>query len=75
MSKITAPYLDTVENHTQDPTHNLLLGTGKYVLGLWNSLGSKPNFEEIVNMVRVPQGVGRIPYKISSKVSGFTTDQ
>ena len=74
------PYFDIVEYHVVDPMHNLLLGTGKYLMTLWKekTIINRCQFEYIqeeVNNMKVPEGVGRIPYKISSNFSGFTADQ
>ena len=74
------PYFDVVEFHVVDPMHNLLLGTGKYLMTLWKESGviNKSQFEYIqeeVNKMKVPEGVGRIPYKIASNFSSFTADQ
>ena len=33
------PYFDIVEYHVVDPMHNLLLGTGKYLMTLWKEKG------------------------------------
>ena len=77
---LSLPYFDIVEHHVVDPMHNLLLGTGKYLMTLWKEKGiiNKGQFEYIqeeVNNMKVPEGVGRIPYKITSSFSGFTADQ
>ena len=74
------PYFDIVECHVIDPMHNLLLGTGKYLMTLWKDKGilTKTQFECIqqeVDATIVPACVGRIPHKISSNFSGFTADQ
>ena len=64
------PYFDIVEYHVIDPMHNLLLGTGKYLMTLWKEqqILSKSEFEDIqafVNSIKVPPNVGRIPIPIS----------
>ena len=74
------PYLDIIQHHVIDPMQNLLLGTGKYMLTLWKTQGllSKADFESIQDMVdsvKVPCGVGRIPHKLGSNAAGFTVDQ
>lgn len=33
------PYFDIVEYHVIDPMHNLLLGTGKYLMTMWKDSG------------------------------------
>ena len=60
--------------------HNILLGTAKYLLTMWKDDGilTRSHFECIqqeVDVIRVPPGISRIPYKISSNFSGFTADQ
>ena len=77
------PYFDIVEQHVIDPIHNLLLGTGKYLMKLWKERGilTKENFETtsqsyaVINYMQVPANIGRIPHKISTNFSGFTADQ
>ena len=74
------PYFDIVEYHVIDPMHNLLLGTGKYLMTMWKDSGilTKAQFECIqqeIDGMKVPANVGRIPYKIASNFSGFTADQ
>ena len=74
------PYFDIIEYHVIDPMHNMLLGTGKYLMTMWkdNGILTKAHFEYIqdeVNSMNVPANVGRIPYKISSNFGGFTADQ
>ena len=71
------PYFDIVEYHVIDPMHNLLLGTGKYLMTMWKDSGilTKAQFEYIqqgIDGMKVPANVGRIPYKIASNFSGFT---
>lgn len=74
------PYFDIIEFHVIDPMHNLLLGTGKYVMNLWkeSNILSRADLEDIqdeVNSIKVPSNIGRITFKIGSNVSGFTADQ
>ena len=50
------PYFDIVEQHVIDPMHNLLLGTGKYLMSLWKErriLGREQleNIQEQVNNI------------------------
>ena len=66
--------------HVIDPMHGLFLGTAKKMLEIWQSLEilKKSHFQciqEIVDAMKVPSDVGRIPRKISSGFSGFTADQ
>ena len=56
--------------------HNLYLGTAKNILKVWQEKGIlRPihyaAIQEKIDMLNVPYGVGRIPYK----VSGITADQ
>ena len=73
-------YFDIVEFHAVDPIHNLLLGTGKYLMSLWKdqTILNKDHFERIQEEViemKVPATVGRMSHKITSNFSGFTADQ
>ena len=74
------PYFDIVHYHVIDPMHNLLLGTAKNMMTVWKeqSLLSKQdynNMQEIVDAIRIPAHLGRIPYKIQSNMSSLTADQ
>ena len=74
------PYFDIVHYHVVDPMHNLLLGTAKNMMTVWKeqSLLSKQdynNMQEIVDAIRIPAHLGRIPYKIQSNMSSLTADQ
>lgn len=58
----------------------MLLGTPKHIVGIWKNceLISDDDFDTIqdsVNSFVTPSDVGRIPYKIATKFSGFTADQ
>jgi len=75
------PYYDCNRFAIIDPMHNLLLGTPKRILHrewLQNGLISKKSLEEIQEVVcncTVPNGLGRIPLKISSNFSNLTADE
>ena len=74
------PYFDTSRFIIVDPMHNMLLGNAKHITNIWKRMGllSDSNFDLIQSYVDkfiIPTGVGRIPYKISSKFSSFTADQ
>ena len=64
-----------------DPMHNLFIGTAKHFLKrIWidQELISDSIFNKIqdcVNNIVVPAGMGRIPYKIRSGFSSFTSNQ
>ena len=74
------PYFDPVRMHVIDPMHNIFLGSGKHMMAIWK--GKEPvlsqNYNKIQNIVdniKVPSDVGRIPQKIESGFSGFKADQ
>ena len=74
------PYFDPVRMHVIDPMHNLFLGSGKHMMAIWKEnepvLNHKLNeIQNIVDNIRVPSDVGRIPQKIESGFSGFKADQ
>lgn len=77
------PYFDCVRFHVVDPMHKLFLGTSKYMMkNIWlseqNPLIDKSCFstlQERVDKCIVPSSMGRIPHKIASSFSSFTTDQ
>ena len=63
-----------------DPMHNLFLGTSKHFMSvlLDNKKLSKEHLtsiQEIVSSVNVPDGVGRISWKIQSGFSSLTAEQ
>ena len=61
--------------------HNLFLGSAKHVLkDIWikNGLIQEKQIQQIqdvMNSMKTPTGVGRIPCKIETGFSGFTADQ
>ena len=60
--------------------HNLLLGTAKNMMTVWKeqSLISKQDYnymQEVVDAIRKPAHLGRIPYKIQSNMSSLMADQ
>lgn len=74
------PYFDTVRFIVIDLMHNMFLGTPKHIVALWKSceLLTQNDLDTIqasVDKFVTPSDVGRIPYKIASKFSGFTADQ
>ena len=73
-------YFDIIRNHVIDPMHNIYLGTAKHMMKVWRQLKiikdeHLPVIQERVDELRVPTGIGRIPYKIGSNFSGLTADQ
>lgn len=79
---VRLPYVDLVRMTIVDPMHNLFLGTARFMFKeLWSSrhnLNEKKilgNIQQLVDMVKVPQDIGRIPRKIASNFASFTADQ
>ena len=74
------PYYDSIRFPVIDVMHNLFLGTAKNIMTLWKDRGilNKDNFsiiQEKIEGLNVPLDMGRIPYKIESRMSGLTADQ
>ena len=75
------PYYDCTRYAIIDPMHNLLLGTPKRLFTKqWVSSGllNRTALEEIQDIVYkciVPNGIGRIPHKISSNFAKLTADE
>lgn len=74
------PYFNIITQHIIDPMYNLYLGTAKNMAVVWNEAGILVNkdFELIqskIDSIRVPFGMGKIPYKINSRFSELTADQ
>ena len=77
---IDLPYFNPIRYAVIDPMHNLYLGTSKYMMELWTQRGILANndfttIEEITAKITTPRDIGRIPLKIGSSFSGFTSDQ
>ena len=77
---VRLPYFNVIAQHVIEPMHNLGLGTEKHIVGIWKDIGllGPADFEiiqERVDSMVVPYGVGRIPLKICSRLSGLTADQ
>ena len=71
-------YFDPISMTIIDPMHNLYLGSAKCLIHLWSAKGlntSNTLIQSRVDLIQVPHYVGRIPHKIDSSFSGFTTDQ
>lgn len=73
-------YFDPTRMLVIDPMHNLFLGTAKTMLKIWyanNVLSNKDtdSIQMIVDNIKVPAHIGRIPRKIETNFSGFTADQ
>ena len=75
------PYFDSTRMLVVDGMHNLFLGTAKHVLkAIWLEkqiidYGKLSLIQERVDNYKIPSDIGRIPYKISTSFSAFTTDQ
>ena len=75
------PYFNPIRYPVIDPMHNLFLGTGKHVMEIWlndPNILSKQSvmiIEETVQKFVVPEGIGRLPNKITAHFGGFTADQ
>ena len=54
------PYCDIDRHHSIDPMHNLLLGTAKNMI----SKHHYDSMQEIIDAIRIPTNMVRIPYKI-----------
>lgn len=78
------PYFDPVRHPVVDPMHNLYLGTGKHMIEVLLKQVDKDNaldrrkldtIESLVGQFVVPEGIGRLPSKITCHFGGFTADQ
>ena len=75
------PYFDPVRMTIIDPMHNLFLGTAKHAVKdiLIKQLlildKHVVQIQEIMDSMKTPQCVGRIPHKIASGFAAFTADQ
>ena len=68
------PYFDTVSQHVNDPMHQLFLGVFKdFFMTLTDEglIGEKDfhRMQDIADRLHCPREVGRIPYRIYSKMS------
>lgn len=73
-------YFNPISAHTIDPMHCLLLGISKtmtkkyFKSGLIDKAGTA-TIQRLIDSIRVPSTVGRIPRKIASGFASFTADQ
>lgn len=79
-SLFSLDYFDPILHHTIDPMHCLYLGIAKTMTKhyLQSGLISQHGLSQLQNVmdtVRVPQNIGRIPRKIVSGFASFTADQ
>ena len=78
---VKLPYFDVPRMAIVDPMHNLYLGIAKHFLErvlIERQIICRSAFDIIqkrVDRIKVPAGVGRIPHKIHSGFSAFTSDQ
>ena len=77
---VDLPYFDAPRQLIIDPTHNLFLGTAKYMNTLWMKKGllsgtHLDSIQKFVDNLSLSSDIGRIPYKIGSQFSGFKADQ
>ena len=73
------PYFNAISSFVVDPMHNLFQGTAKYMFKtIWKDKLTGQDLQEIqdiVDNVTVPASFGRIPRKIKSSFSSFTSEQ
>lgn len=74
------PYFNPVQHHSVDPMHCMYLGIAKRFTKLLYDKGYLTNedtisIQNIVNTVKVPSNITRIPRKIGSNFTGLTADQ
>ena len=74
-------YFDCIRFTIIDPMHNLFLGTAKHMMkNVWlpNKI-LKPadlkSIQDLIDSMKVPSNMGRIPNKIASSFGSFTSDQ
>ena len=74
-------YFDPIRMHVIDPMHNLLLGTGKHMFKVWMQTGvinEKVHFDRILslqNLIRVPNGHGRVAKNICKAFKSMKADE
>ncbi|CAG8734536.1 4303_t:CDS:1, partial [Cetraspora pellucida] len=74
-------YFDPIKFSVFDLMHNIFLGTAYKMMKIWTietdliSKNQLINIQNIVNNSPLPASIGRIPHKIASSFSGFTSDQ
>ena len=74
------PYYNAISSCIIDPMHCLFLGIAKHCFKVWLLVGvlqddCLSDVQAKVDSFKCPAGIGRIPYKIASKVSGLKADQ
>ncbi|CAC5371040.1 unnamed protein product [Mytilus coruscus] len=73
------PYFNAISSFVVDTMHNLFQGTAKYMFKtIWKDKLTGQDLQEIQDMVdnvTIPASFGRIPRKIKSSFSSFTSEQ
>lgn len=74
------PYFDPISYTVVDPMHNIFLGTGKHMMEVWLSsefLSRRKldDMEKLISQFIIPEGIGRLPSKITNHFGRFTADQ
>ena len=76
------PYFDPIRFPVIDPMHNLFLGTGKHMMEVWLRHPSTNLSKESISIIEdlacafvIPEGIGRLPSRMSTHFGGFTADQ
>ena len=74
-------YFDCIRFTIIDPMHNLFLGTAKHMMkNIWlpNKLFTQNDLkaiQDLIDNMKVPSNMGRIPNKIASSFGSFTSEQ
>jgi len=74
-------YFDCIRYTIIDPMHNLFLGTAKHIMkNIWlpNKILKQSDLktiQQVIDSMKVPSNMGRIPNKIPSSFGSFTAEQ
>ena len=74
-------YFDCIRYTIIDPMHNLFLGTAKHIMkNIWlpNKILKQSDLktiQQVIDSMKVPSNMGRIPNKIASSFGSFTAEQ
>ena len=74
-------YFDCIRFTIIDPMHNLFLGTAKHMVkNIWLpkkilKTAEMKSIQELIDKMKVPSNIGRIPNKIATSFGSFTSDQ
>ena len=74
------PLYDAIRYPVIDIMHNLFLGTSKHAMKIWKehdilTKAEFSNIQKLVERIKVPMDIGRIPHKIEPAMAGLTADQ